>query len=297
MNSPLISVLLPLFNGEKYVFETIKSILNQSYNNFELIIINDGSNDNSLKEINKFNDNRIRLINQQNQGLAKSLNIAASLSKGKYLARIDQDDICLPNRFQIQINYLEKNEKISVVGGASIYINEKGKNLGRGFTTTWPISIKRTLLNQNGCLISHPTVMMRKVDFDDVGGYSESIYKNSADYFLWFCFVKKQYKIANLSDVLIKYRLHESSMSASTSTYLKEDFNNADLLNYNNLSHKEKLKVDETMINISHNVFSKRVVFYKDINFKIYSLAKPFGEKIAVAFISFLKNIYNLSRN
>lgn len=296
MITPLISVLLPVFNGEKYVFETIESILNQTYTNFELIIINDGSNDNSLNEINKFDDNRIKLINQQNQGLAKSLNIAASLSKGKYLARIDADDICVPNRFQLQINYLEKNEKISVLGGAPLYINEKGKDLSRGFTTTWPISIRRALLNQKGCLINHPTVMMRKVDFDDVGGYSESIYKSSADYYLWFCFVKKQYKIANLSDILVKYRLHESSMSSTISTALKEDFNNADFLNYYNLSHKKKSKLDETIINIRHNIFGKRMVFYKDINFKIYSLTKPFGEKIAVSFVSFLKNMYNLLR-
>jgi len=296
MSTPLISVLLPLFNGEKYVFETIKSILNQTYNNFELIIINDGSNDNSLNEINKFNDNRIRLINQQNQGLAKSLNIAASLSKGKYLARIDQDDICLPNRFQIQINYLENNKNISVLGGASIYINEQGEDLGRGFTTTWPLSIRRTLLKQKGCLLSHPTVMMRKDDFDDVGGYSESVYKNSADYFLWICFVKKKYKIANLSDVLIKYRLHESSMSATTSANIKENFNNPDLLNYNNLSNEKKSKMNEKITNISNNNFSKRALFYNDINFKIYSLIKPIGEKIAVASVTFLKNIYNLIR-
>ncbi|WP_244834814.1 glycosyltransferase family 2 protein [Clostridium sp. BJN0001] len=107
-----VSVIMPVFNAEKYLEESIKSVLNQTYKNFEFIIINDGSTDSSLSIINKFKsmDNRIRVIDQKNNGIVYSLNKGISTAKGKYIARMDADDISLPNRIKNQVKYMETNQ-------------------------------------------------------------------------------------------------------------------------------------------------------------------------------------------
>ena len=107
--TPLISVILPVYNCEKYIRDSIQSILDQVFNDFELIIINDGSTDNTFGIIKSFSDDRIILVNQVNHGLTFSLNVGLSLAKGKYIARMDADDISLPDRFKKQVNFLSEN--------------------------------------------------------------------------------------------------------------------------------------------------------------------------------------------
>ena len=213
MIKPKISVVLPVYNGEAYLKESIESILNQTFTDFELIIINDGSTDNSKNIINSFSDERIKYIEQNNKGLACTLNIAAFQCNGKYIVRMDQDDLSAPNRFFIQFNFLEKHPDISVLSGAVSYIDATGKYLGRSFPITCPLLIKKSLLYK-GCVVCHPSVIMRKKDFDDVGGYSEIIGGRFTDYHLWVKFVKKSYKIQNLSKILLQYRVIESSMTS-----------------------------------------------------------------------------------
>ena len=110
MKNPLVSILMPVYNSEKYLREAIKSILNQTFTNFELIIINDGSTDNSLKIIKSFKDNRIKIIkNKGNLGLIKTLNKGIDLAQGKYIARMDADDIAMPKRLEKQIAFFNEN--------------------------------------------------------------------------------------------------------------------------------------------------------------------------------------------
>ena len=120
----MITVLLCVYNGEKWLRECIESVLNQTYKNFEFLIINDGSFDNSLKIIKEFAllDKRIKYITHENIGLTKSLNIGLNASRGDWIARIDCDDIALPKRLELQLSYILK-ENISVVGCQSILIN------------------------------------------------------------------------------------------------------------------------------------------------------------------------------
>ena len=132
INNPLISVLLPVFNAEKYLYDSIKSVLEQTFQDFELIIVNDGSTDNSLEVIKKFTDQRIVLIDQPNKGLAAALNAGAAFCKGVFIARMDADDICSIDRFQKQADYLTRNPQVSVVSSAVIYIDEK-KRLSLAF--------------------------------------------------------------------------------------------------------------------------------------------------------------------
>lgn len=213
MSQPLVSVILPVYNGERFLKEAIESILNQSFSNFELFIINDGSIDSSLAIINSFQDDRIIVINQQNRGLAAALNVGISKSSGKYIARMDADDISMYNRFKTQVDYLEKNTDISVLSGAVDYIDQNGKTLGRSFPVTYE-RIMNDMLFLVGCIVNHPAVMIRKEDLDMIGEYSELIGERFEDYQLWIRFINKGFKIKNLSEILLQYRMLETSISS-----------------------------------------------------------------------------------
>ncbi len=208
---PLVTVLMPVYNGEKFLVETIDSVLNQSFRNFEFLIIDDGSTDLSLKIIESYSDERIKIVkNSSNQKIIKTLNIGISLAKGKYIARIDSDDICLPNRFEKQIKFLNENPEIAVVGTDIIFINDSSRIIGKGVTPQLTDKVIKWVM-QRRCCIYHPTVM---INYELVGKelfYCED-YPYAEDYELWLRLSKK-YKLANLKDYLLKYRLHDRSLT------------------------------------------------------------------------------------
>ena len=128
-SSPLVSVIMSVYNGEKYLSKAIESILNQSYRNFEFIIVDDASTDSSLEIINEYLkiDNRIIILsNNVNIGLGSSLNKAIQFSSGEFIARMDSDDISIPDRLEKQINYLLEHKNIHILGGDQIIIDERG---------------------------------------------------------------------------------------------------------------------------------------------------------------------------
>ena len=204
---------MPVYNAEKFLKQAINNILSQSLTDFEFIIINDGSTDNSKNIINQYDDERIIYVEQENSGMAKALNVGASYCKGKFIARMDADDISEPDRLMNQYLFFKNHSNISVVSGSFIYIDKNGNYLGRSFSITNPFLIKKKLLN-NGCVICHPSVMMKRKDFLDVGGYSEVMGNRFTDYHLWVKFIKKGYKIQNMSEILLKYRIIESAVSS-----------------------------------------------------------------------------------
>ena len=161
----LVTVLLPVYNSEMFLREAIDSILSQSFKDFEFLIINDGSSDNSLNIINSYHDQRIKLIdNIQNKGLIFSLNKGIDLAKGKYIARMDADDISLPERLETQINYFQKYPNAEVICSPIITITESG-----GLTKNWEADnnirtveeIKKNLPKEN--CIAHPSVMIKTI--------------------------------------------------------------------------------------------------------------------------------------
>ncbi|WP_100613702.1 glycosyltransferase [Confluentibacter citreus] len=261
-SSPLVSIILPLYNGEKYVRETIESILLQSYTNFEFIIINDGSTDNSLNIVKGFNDNRIVLIDQENKGLAATLNIGLNLANGDLIARIDSDDIAKRDRIQIQVNTFKKNPNLVLLGSAVNYIDENGVYLGRSYPITRTRSIKKHLLN-NGNIIAHPSVMYIKDIVLKIGGYSEIIGKYFEDHFLW-CQLLNYGDIENLSECLIDYRLTPQSISGLEQA--STDFNEK-ILSYINSSlagNKPNLKFLEKRSVFEKQLSEKdKLMFYK----------------------------------
>jgi len=213
MNFPAISVVLPVYNGEKFLYKAIQSILTQSFTDFELIIINDGSTDSTDTIIQSVTDVRIIYVkNEVKKGLVYSLNKGIDLAKGKYIARMDADDICLPERFSRQRSFLETHEDIALVASTVIFINEKDQETGVWDLDRKAISsadIKKIMPFKN--CIAHPSVMMRS-GYAKAFGYRRR-QRNIEDYDLWLRFLNRGYSIAKIEEPLLLYRMHSESIT------------------------------------------------------------------------------------
>jgi glycosyltransferase involved in cell wall biosynthesis len=210
--SPLITVVMPVFNGEKYIEDAVDSVLLQTFKNFELLIVNDGSTDGTLDILNKYNDVRIKIINIQNNGLVHALNLGISLAKGKYIARMDSDDICFKNRFKIQIACFEQDHSVDIVSGNVIFIGENNENIGKLIHDDFTFKkLKNFLLyKESGKPIVHPTVMVKKDVIDTVKGYR--YYHSCEDRDLWLRCIDR-YKFVNLDEILLSYRVNVLGIS------------------------------------------------------------------------------------
>ena len=206
---PKISVIMGVYNDSQYLSESICSVLNQSFKDFEFIICNDCSTDPMVKSIlNEFKekDDRIKIIeNKTNLGLAASLNKCIEIALGKYIARMDSDDRCLPLRFEKQYRFLEKNKDISVVGSLVYYINSKGDRYRKSKINTYKEFGFEDAV-KSSCVM-HPTVMMRKEKLLSVHGYTvNELTRRAEDYDLWCKLTINGNKIANLDEILFEYR-------------------------------------------------------------------------------------------
>jgi glycosyltransferase involved in cell wall biosynthesis len=214
-SNPLISVILPVYNAEKYVSQAIESILTQTFQDFELILIEDGSTDQSPRILQSYQteDERIRLVkNEANLGLISTLNKGIGIAKGKYIARMDADDICRPTRLEKQMKFLEKHPEIDVLGTGMEYIQEDGFELGWfEIHPKTPGAIRWILMFGNP--FGHPTILLRKKAIDKVQGYSEQD-RLVEDYALWTRMIQAR-NGANLDEPLVKYRLHPESVSTA----------------------------------------------------------------------------------
>jgi glycosyltransferase involved in cell wall biosynthesis/precorrin-6B methylase 2 len=207
---PQISVVMPVYNAEKYVKMAIESVLNQTYKNFEFIIINDQSTDSTLKIINSFKDFRIKVINtNKNIGVAKALNIGLNFIKGKYIARMDADDICVINRFKILKKYLDSHLKVGVVGSWVSKINDIGNVIKEEQPITKFLEIQKQIIYHNP--IVHSTVMFRSSLIVKYGTYDERL-NGAEDWDLWLRYAKFT-EIVNLPQILLKYRNNQDSIS------------------------------------------------------------------------------------
>jgi glycosyltransferase involved in cell wall biosynthesis len=215
---------MSVYNAEKYLKEAVESILNQTYKNFEFIIINDCSLDNSwniLKGYEKDHKN-IRLINNvENLGLTKNLNKALLLSKGQYIARMDADDISELNRFERQREFLENNEDVAILGTFSKDINEFGEVIRTRTVPITHIDIIRMLPKFSP--ISHPTVMFRKKKLEKLGYYNTK-YRTSQDLDMWLRAAGAGLKFYNIPEYLFKYRMDNDYVGRKTFKFRWNDF-------------------------------------------------------------------------
>ena len=211
MKTPMISVIMSVYNDEKYLSKAVESILNQSYKDFEFIIVNDGSTDNSFEILEKYqqDDKRVILIEQDNIGLTKSLNKAIDMACGKYIARMDSDDISLSTRFQKQLEFLEQNKDYALVGTNILKIDVFDNELEVNETKYSYKDICETFKIRN--CIAHGSIMVNKELLGGLFHYDEE-FLYAQDFRLWTK-MAKQYKIANLEDVLYKLRIHDNSIS------------------------------------------------------------------------------------
>lgn len=213
---PVITVLMAVYDGEAYLKECVDSVLNQTFKDFEFLIIDDGSVDSTSDIIKTYKDERIRLLrNEKNLSQVASLNIGLDHAIGGYIARIDADDIMLPSRLERQLNYLKKRPDIALLGTFGEAIDEKGHTISRHRLPVRNEEIIATALFGE-FIMMHSSIMFRKDIVFEAGKYNEA-FSFTEDYKLATDLLARRYKINNIPDILIKYRLHNNRISVRDS--------------------------------------------------------------------------------
>jgi len=288
MKTPKISVLMPVYNAENFLKEAIDSILNQTFKDFEFLIINDASTDDSKKIIMSYDDKRIRYLeNKKNLGVAKTLNRGLRLAKGEYLARMDADDISLPNRLELQYRKLKGDKNLAIIFSNINWINENGKSISIFSIyklSTSPEEIYYDLQFRN--YLMHPTVIFnRETIINEFGGYDERCEAEDND--LWLR-VSKKYKIVKLNKVLVKVRRSKQSKSVLFRKTLNES---TIIIAQNNLQSLigKPIKADVVSILADINPFShsqqkikEALIILNEVNIKILEKCPSFLNKSTI---------------
>jgi glycosyltransferase involved in cell wall biosynthesis len=281
----LVSVIMPAFNSQRYIRAAIRSVLSQTYVNFELIIVDDFSQDNTKEIVRSFSDLRIKLIeNTKNLGISKSLNKAIKLLKGDYIARMDADDICFPKRLEKQVSYLEKH-KLDFVGS---YITLIGEGI-KSKIQKYPISsIFINYYLDYGNPFAHPSILckssiLKKKQYIDL--FSEDLY-------LWSNLKTLNLKWSNFPQPLLKYRIHNNNLSKNSATNKC-----ARIIYY--LNHKKLDTLFKILPNYKHNLdqfINEILPVHHNLDFweKEYLLnQKP---EASIIFKNWLKGKYSIYR-
>jgi glycosyltransferase involved in cell wall biosynthesis len=210
--TPLVSILVPVYNAERYLRETLASLLAQTYSNFEIIALDDGSTDGSLAILQELaaKDARFKISTRPNQGIAATRNELISLATGEFLAVNDADDLSSPQRLEKQVAYLQAHPECVAVGSRMKMIDPQGRYVGEHFATTAHDGIDACNLTGSGA-IGHSSAMMRASAVRTVGGY-RAAFEPSEDLDLWLRLAEVG-ELANLPEALADYRLHAESVS------------------------------------------------------------------------------------
>lgn len=237
----MVSIVIPVYNSARYLRECMDSIMGQTFKDFEVIMIDDGSTDDSVKIIASYQDPRIKLI-RNNHDYIQSLNMGMTAAQGKYIARMDSDDVMLPERLQLQYEYMEKNPEVDVLGGGmKCFGKSNNEHIPKEIITIWDML--------DGCCVIHPTVMMRSQVIKDLGFKYEEEYIYAEDYRLWVKMMQAGLCFRNLQKILIYYRLSDtqitcqkSDIQITTTNFIREE-------------------TAQWLINIEENVKSEKIAF------------------------------------
>jgi len=213
MGTPLISVVMPVYNAERYLRLAVGSILDQTLGDFELIAVDDGSKDNSREILDGFaqTDRRVRVISRPNTGIVGALNDGLAAAQGEFIARMDGDDWVTPNRFEAQVAFLRRNPACVCVGSYFNYMDAEGALIKWNPRETDPAAIERTLLSGDGGALIHPVIMARRAAVEQVGRYrTEAQWVEDLDLYLRLARVGQ---LSNLPEVLLHYRYHTQSVN------------------------------------------------------------------------------------
>lgn len=293
---PMISVIMPVYNAEKYLDEAIKSILCQTYQDFEFIIINDGSTDKSLEVIKKYEDmhDSIILISRENKGIITSLNEGISLAKGKYIARMDSDDISLPERLYKQFKTMEEYN-LDICGGHYFLIKEDSSFNGLNLT---PRTHDLCVLSLASMVpFAHPSVMIRSA-FLKLNNlkYGQSEFITAEDLDMWMRMYELGAKFGNVDDLIFKYRVVANSLSKIKRNKLKKE--TKQLLKRYLRKHKNFLiKIIENTPNFLNDHERSLIVrfcykyFFSYFDFRVLKFLSLIEKKIIImTIISEIKN-------
>lgn len=261
--SPKVSWVMPVYNGEKYLRPALDSILAQTFKNWELVIVNDASTDSTPSICKEYaeKDPRIRtLTNGKNLHIGGSLNKGISAARADLIARMDADDICLPQRLEKQIKVFEENKDIAVVGSYIVLIDEEGKEKGIREYATEDMELKRKILRYSP--FAHPTVMFKKSIVEEFGGYDRQK-SPSEDIDLWFK-IGTKYKFANVAEPLLKYRVFAESHSNKKLRNVEINTLQMRLNAVKNLGYKAKF------LDILYNFAEFSTIYFMPAKFRIW---------------------------
>ncbi len=208
-----VDVVMPVYNGGEFLSQAIQSVLVQSHRDFRLILIDDGSTDDSLSIATGYSqrDKRICLITRPNKGLVDTLNEGVGLCENHYIFRMDADDICLPDRFSRQLAFMEQNPSVAVVGSQFWIVDREGNELGHSSYPTDPVDIEKKLIC--GSVLAHPATCIRRETLLKTDGYRKA-YSHAEDYDLWLR-ISEFGHLRNIDTCLLKYRTHGENISST----------------------------------------------------------------------------------
>lgn len=277
---PQISIVMPVYNTpEEYLREAIESILNQTFTDFEFLILNDGSTNNVQEVLESYDDKRIRIIQGEHKGLGYARHSLMNIAKGKYIAIMDSDDISLPERLEKQYSYLEANPEVSVLG-SSIKCFPKEKLM------SYPENPKFLEFLQH-CAIANPTAIMRRADFEKYDLNYDTSLNVSEDYELWSRAVR-YLKFHNLQEVLVHYRVNPDSTSRKSriAPMQQDEIIRISMLNFLSSSPKFQNKIRQficqpkfmrrifSLSNQLHNNCNYKTLTLLGMNFRLYKKEK-----------------------
>lgn len=216
MKCPIVSVNMSAYNTEQYVAEAVDSMMGQTAGDLELVIVDDGSQDDTLEVLSRYKDPRLRVVSQTHRGISHARNHALRLSRGRYIAVMDSDDVSMPTRLERQIDFLESHSAVGVVGTAARFVDELEGREWDYAPPTADEALRRHLVRGNPFV--HTSVMMHRSLLEEVGGYNEK-YPYLVDYEL-FVRLAPRTRFANLSEALVVHRQRMGSVSVTMRTEL-----------------------------------------------------------------------------
>ncbi len=288
-NNPLISIIMPAYNCDKYLAQSIDSIISQTYKNWELIVIDDNSTDESKNIALSYNqkDHRIIVVeNKYNKGIHGALNSGLDICRGDFIARADGDDINLSERLNTQLEFLHNNQDIDIVGtGYQLFGNNKNKKVFHPSSSAF--LAYKFISNTYFC---HPSVMFRKNVLSTIPHYPEV----ACEDFAFFSKIIQKHKGANINKIMLLYRQHESNYSNTANKNIEESVKDTFLENYKFYTGEEK--DSEIFYDFQHNkkIDCKNLFLINKINKKI---AKSIKDKYRLSYLEYLNLIISQTRD
>lgn len=260
LNRTLVTILLPVYNGAEHLSQTLESLLNQTHSNFELLVVDDGSTDGSDQIVLNRQDARIKLVkNERNMGLIHTLNRGMSMARGRYIARMDADDIATQTRIECQLKYMVSHPGVGVCGTWSRTFGDVQESWETRYPTAHDDIVAHMIFNT---ALSHPTVMFDREEFPSDFVFYSSEAPHAEDYDLWVR-ASAITKLANIPEVLLDYRVHASQVSSKYAQTQKKTANmvRGDLLRRLNIAISE----DELLFHehVSGYAWTARPDFYR----------------------------------